>query len=180
MEIVKQTRMNPIERRSPLCCLGKRMMRTVTLLFLPLCFFILPLISCGGGDDDGRRLGEQIVGTWLRGWNEGDVIIEGSEEYDPDNFDLDHLEFSADGTYNGMVRSGSFVAYNELNLIMYKGSYRCDNNNLKLEYTDTDGMQGVILAQVLSFSESEMWVKYTDDNSNITVTMVVRKAQAES
>jgi hypothetical protein len=31
--------------------------------------------SCGVGDDDGQRLGEYIVGTWLRGWGEGDVIM---------------------------------------------------------------------------------------------------------
>ena len=30
--------------------------------------FLLFFVSCGGGDDDGRRLGEVIVGTWQRGW----------------------------------------------------------------------------------------------------------------
>ena len=41
--------------------------------------FLLLLASCGGGDDDGRRLGENIVGIWQRGWEEGDVVIEGND-----------------------------------------------------------------------------------------------------
>ena len=41
-------------------------------------FLLLPLfVCCGSGDDDGSRLGEQIVGTWYRGWEEGDVEIIG-------------------------------------------------------------------------------------------------------
>ena len=31
--------------------------------------------ACGGGDDDGRRLGDMIVGTWQRGWGEGDEFV---------------------------------------------------------------------------------------------------------
>lgn len=38
------------------------------------------LTACGGGDDDGRRLGEMIVGTWQRGWGEGDVVIDGDTD----------------------------------------------------------------------------------------------------
>ena len=44
---------------------------------------LLCLFSCSGGDDDGRRLGEVIVGTWQRGWNEGDIIIEGDPDVKP-------------------------------------------------------------------------------------------------
>ena len=42
------------------------------------------LIGCGSGDDDGRRLGEQIVGTWQRGWGEGDVVINSIESHHGD------------------------------------------------------------------------------------------------
>ena len=52
--------------------------------------------ACGGGDDDGRRLGETIVGTWQR----GDVTIEGMADLTPEDYDLDQFVFYADGSYN--------------------------------------------------------------------------------
>ena len=60
---------------------------------------LLCLFSCSGGDDDGRRLGEQIVGTWQRGWNEGDIIIEGDPDIKPENFTYDLFYFYGDGKY---------------------------------------------------------------------------------
>lgn len=132
--------------------------------------------ACGGGDDDGRRLGEMIVGTWQRGWGEGDVIIEGDTDFEPENFSYDRFVFRSDGTYNGMVRDGSFSACDESGDIVYEGQYRCDNNNLKLEFTDEGGRKQTILAQVLMFTEDTLKIKYENEEYNVTVTMILRKS----
>ena len=132
--------------------------------------------ACGGGDDDGRRLGEMIVGTWLRGWGEGDVIIEGDTDFEPENFSYDRFVFRSDGTYNGMVRDGSFSAYDESGDVVDEGQYRCDNNNLKLEFTDEGGRKQTILAQVLMFTEDTLKIKYENEEYNVTVTMILRKS----
>jgi len=133
--------------------------------------------SCGVGDDDGQRLGEYIVGTWLRGWGEGDVIIEGDTDLQPENFSYDRFIFMPDGKYNGMMRSGSFSAYDEFGDIIYEGTYRCDNNNLKLEYTNDSGSKQTILAQVLSFTEDTMTLRYENEEYNVSVTLILRKEQ---
>ena len=99
-------------------------------------FFI---VGCGSGDDDGRRLGEIIVGTWQRGWGEGDVVIEGDTELGPENFLYDRFVFNDDGSYNGMLRKGSFVAIDVDGDIISEGTYQCDNHNLKLESVDGQG-----------------------------------------
>jgi len=66
------------------------------LLFI---VFMLPLmLSCGVGDDDGERLGDYIVGTWLRGWEEGDVVIEGSP-LDEDGYPIWTPERFTDSKY---------------------------------------------------------------------------------
>ena len=117
-------------------------MKKLLLLLLPLLF----LTGCGGGDDDGRRLGDHIVGTWQRGWEEGDVVIEGDTEWRPEDFSYDLFVFRDDGNYNGMVRNGSFAAYDIFGDIIYEGNYRCDNNNLKLEFKDEEGIKRTILA----------------------------------
>ena len=129
-------------------------------------------LSCGGGDDDGRRLGEIIVGTWQRGWGEGDVIIEGNTELSPENFAYDRFEFNADGSYNGMVRKGTFVAYDTYGNIIYEGTYQCDNHNLKLEPSTGEGK---MLAQVVSFTDNTIILRYENEDYNITVTFIVRK-----
>ena len=141
---------------------------------------LLTFYSCGTGDDDGRRLGELIVGTWQRGWGEGDVIIEGDTDIEPDNFAYDRFVFLSDGKYNGMVRDGSFVAYDESGDVLCQGQYRCDNNNLKLQFTDGSGRKQTILAQVLSFTEDTLKIKYENEEYNVTVTMVLRKNQSSS
>ena len=74
---------------------------TIRAVFLTA---LILLSACGSGDDDGRRLGELIVGTWQRGWGEGDVVFEGETELTPENFTYDKYEFHDDGSYNGMVR----------------------------------------------------------------------------
>ena len=129
-------------------------------------------LSCGGGDDDGRRLGEIIVGTWQRGWGEGDVIIEGNTELSPENFAYDRFEFNADGSYNGMVRKGTFVAYDTYGNIIYEGTYQCDNHNMKLEPSTGEGK---MLAQVVSFTDNTVILCYENEDYNITVTFIVRK-----
>ncbi|WP_139261487.1 lipocalin family protein [Xylanibacter ruminicola] len=141
---------------------------------------LFTLSSCGGGDDDGRRLGEMIVGTWQRGWGEGDVVIEGNTELEPDNFTYDQFVFRGDGAYNGMVRKGSFSAYDDYGRIIYEGDYQCDNNNLKLQYIDTDGIKRTILAQVVEFSDTSIRFRYEEEQHNITVTFIIRKLSNES
>ena len=133
---------------------------------------LLFLFACGGGDDDGRRLGEIIVGTWQRGWNEGDVVIEGDTDLKPENFAYDRFEFHDDGSYNGMVRKGSFIAYDKEGYIIYEGNYQCDNHNLKLEPTTGEG---TLLAQVMSFTDNTLMLRYENEQYNVTVTFIVRK-----
>ena len=146
-------------------------MKKLLLLLLPLLF----LTGCGGGDDDGRRLGDHIVGTWQRGWEEGDVVIEGDTEWRPEDFSYDLFVFRDDGNYNGMVRNGSFAAYDIFGDIIYEGNYRCDNNNLKLEFKDEEGIKRTILAQVLMFSEEFLQIKYENESPAITVTLILKK-----
>ena len=131
--------------------------------------------ACGGGDDDGRRLGDLIVGTWQRGWGEGDVVIEGDTDLDPENFTYDQFVFRGDGDYNGMVRKGTFSSYDTYGELIYEGDYLCDNNNLKLQYLDESGVKRTILAQVVNFDESSIWLRYEEEQHNITVTFIVRK-----
>ena len=131
--------------------------------------------ACGGGDDDGRRLGDTIVGTWQRGWGEGDVVIEGDTDLEPESFTYDQFVFRGDGDYNGMVRKGTFSSYDTQGRVIYEGDYLCDNNNLKLQYLDESGVKRTILAQVVDFDESSIWIRYEEDQHNITVTFIVRK-----
>ena len=133
------------------------------------------LTSCGSGDDDGRRLGEVIVGTWQRGWGEGDVIFEGETELTPENFTYDRFEFHDDGSYNGMVRKGTFISYDTNGSVIFEGRYQCDNHNLKLEPSTIDG---AILAQVVSFTDDTIRLKYTFDDYSLSVTLIIRKLSA--
>ena len=131
--------------------------------------------ACGGGDDDGRRLGEMIVGTWQRGWGEGDVVIEGDTDLEPESFTYDQFVFRGDGDYNGMVRKGTFSSYDTQGRVIYEGDYLCDNNNLKLQYLDESGVKRTILAQVVDFDESSIWIRYEEEQHNIAVTFIIRK-----
>ena len=149
---------------------GKRL-----LLWMMLFSFLLPpstflLTSCGTGDDDGRRLGEMIVGTWQRGWGEGDVVIEGNQELQPEDLAYDRFMFLDDGTYNGMVRSGSFSTTDTHGNLIFEGTYQCDNHNLKLS------AEGVtILARVQSFIDDTIWLQYVNESAQITISLVIRK-----
>ena len=138
------------------------------------------LTACGGGDDDGRRLGEMIVGTWQRGWGEGDVVIDGDTDLGPDNFTYDQFVFRGDGNYNGMVRKGTFTAYDTEGMVIYEGDYQCDNNNLKLQYLDEGGSKRTILAQVIEFSDTSIRFRYEEEQYSITVTFIIRKISNES
>ncbi len=139
---------------------------------------LILFLGCGTGDDDGRRLGEYIVGTWYRGWGEGDVIIEGDTDLQPESFSYDKFVFMPDGKYNGMIRDGSFSSYDDFGDVIYEGSYRCDNNNLKLEFVNEEGRKQTILAQVLSFTEDTLTLRYTNEEYNVTVTLILRKNPA--
>ena len=143
------------------------------ILYRAVCLTaLLFLFACGGGDDDGRRLGELIVGTWLRGWNEGDVIIEGDTELRPENFAYDRFEFHDDGSYNGMVRKGTFIAFDTEGYVIFDGNYQCDNHNLKLEPSTGEG---TMLAQVVSFTDNTLMLKYENEDYNVTITFIVYK-----
>lgn len=133
------------------------------------------LIGCGSGDDDGRRLGELIVGTWLRGWGEGDVIIDGETDLEPENFTYDRFVFHDDGTYNGMVRKGTFLSTDKDGDIILEGNYQCDNYNLRLDFSSEDGGKHKILAQVLSFTDDTVVIQYVSDDYGVTVTITIRK-----
>ncbi len=136
--------------------------------------------SCGAGDDDGQRLGEYIVGTWYRGWDKGDVIIDGDTDLEPENFSYDKFVFMPDGKYNGMMRNGSFTAYDVFGDVIYEGTYRCDNNNLRLEFVNESGSNQKILAQVMSFTEDTITLRYENEEYNVTVTMIIRKNYSSS
>ena len=124
------------------------------------------IVSCGGGDDDGRRLGETIIGTWQR----GEVVIDGDTELQPEDINLDKFVFQADGTYNGMVRQGSFVATDIEGETVMEGSYKCDNSTLRME----SGRQ-VIVAQVVAFSDDMIQLRYVNETYHVTISLTLRK-----
>ena len=159
--------------------IAKRVVNSLLILFTIHCS-LLTLISCGGGDDDGRRLGDSIVGTWQRGWGPGDVVIDGDTDLEPENFVYDQFVFRSDGAYNGMVRKGTFSSYDTEGEIIYEGDYQCDNNNLKLQYTDEGGTKRTILAQVVEFTDTSIRFRYEEEQYNITVTFIIRKLSNES
>ena len=147
----------------------------LSTLFLSSLLFPLSslfLLSCGTGDDDGGRLGEQIVGTWYRGWEEGDVEIIGDVKVKPEDFSYHYFTFEGDGSYNGMVRDGSFSAIDTFGDTIYSGTYKCDNDNLRLEYTSS-GQKQKIQARVLSFDQLAIRLEYkqTDGETPVTVRL---------
>ena len=125
-------------------------------------------LGCGTGDDDGNRLGDQIVGTWYR----DSLTIVGDSPVDPEDLTYHHFVFSGDGTYNGMVRSGSFSAISRFGNLIYEGTYKCDNDNLRLEYND-EGTKRKIHAQVLSFTPEEIYLRYENEEYAVTVYLTL-------
>jgi hypothetical protein len=75
-----------------------------------------------------------------------------------------------------MVRKGSFSAWSFDGSLIYEGTYQCDNNNMKLEFRDSEGVDRKILAQVVSFTEDTIWLKYDDETHHVSVTFVIRKS----
>lgn len=142
-------------------------------------FFVLLLllIGCTGGDDDGRRIGDTIVGTWHRGTNPDDVVIEGDAELDPDALPIQKLIFLGDGSYNGMVRKGSFQALSKDGEITSEGTYQCDNSNLRLEYIDENSEKQKLLMQVVSFTEEVVRLRYVMGTFGVTITVNIYKQQ---
>jgi hypothetical protein len=147
----------------------KTLVNSLLLLFTIHCS-LFTLISCGSGDDDGSRLAEQIVGTWYRGWEEGDVEIIGDVDVAPEDFLYYYFTFSGDGSYNGMVRDGSFCAYDIYDHTIYTGTYKCDNDNLRLEYSQGSQKQK-IQAQVLSFDETTIILEYKNTDMKVPFTV---------
>ena len=142
-------------------------------------FFVLLLllIGCTGGDDDGRRIGDTIVGTWHRGTNPDDVVIEGDAELDPDALPIQKLIFLGGGSYNGMVRKGSFQALSKDGEITSEGTYQCDNSNLRLEYIDEYSEKQKLLMQVVSFTEDVVRLRYVMGTFGVTITVNIYKQQ---
>jgi len=144
---------------------------------LPFFVLLLLLIGCTGGDDDGRRIGDTIVGTWHRGTNPDDVVIEGDAELDPDALPIQKLIFLGDGSYNGMVRKGSFQALSKDGEITSEGTYQCDNSNLRLEYIDEYSEKQKLLMQVVSFTEDVVRLRYVMGTFGVTITVNIYKQQ---
>jgi len=136
---------------------------------------VFSVTSCGGGDDDGQRLGEMIVGTWQRGYGPTDIIIEGHTELEPENIAYETFIFQGDGSYNGMVREGSFTSIDKFGNTVYTGTYRCDNGNLLLKFTDESNRQQSLLIQVVAFTADQLRLNYKNDDYNITVTITLYK-----
>ena len=136
---------------------------------------LLPLfVGCGSGDDDGGRLAERIVGTWYRGWEEGDVEIIGDVSASPEDFIYHYFKFDGDGTYNGMVRDGSFCAFDIYGDTIYAGSYKCDNDNLRLEYTSEGNRKQKIQARVLSFDDMAFKLEYKNTDTDVPFTVRIK------
>ena len=74
-----------------------------------------------------------------------------------------------------MVRKGTFSSYDTQGRVIYEGDYLCDNNNLKLQYLDESDVKRTILAQVVDFDESSIWIRYEEEQHNIAVTFIIRK-----
>ena len=68
--------------------------------------------------------------------------------------------FHDDGTYNGMVRKGTFLSTDKDGDIILEGNYQCDNYNLRLDFSSEDGGKHKILAQVLSFTDDTVVIQY--------------------
>ena len=127
-------------------------------------------LSCGTGDDDGSRLSEVIVGTWQR----TELTFEGDTELDPEDFTYDLFIYNGDGSYNGMVRQGTFSLISKYGSLIYEGEYKCDNDNIRLEFDD-DGTQRKILAQVIMFTETTLQLKYVVEEYDVTIHLTLTK-----
>lgn len=160
----------------PSACQSRKELRAIVLTLL---FFLPLLVGCGSGDDDGRRLGDLIVGTWQRGWQEGDVEIEGDTELTPDDLAYDRFVFGGDGSYNGMVRDGSFKALDRQGTVLIEGTYRCDNHNLQLTFADSGGQRQTFLMQVLSFTDDAIRLCFQHEGG-VTVRLVIRSYSSSS
>ena len=59
--------------------------------------------------------------------------------------------------------------------MIFEGTYQCDNNNLKLDCVNSSGEPRKILAQILSFTDNQMQIRYVNDEYDVTVTVIIRK-----
>ena len=101
----------------------------------------------------------------------GDLAMSSSSSYDK-------FIFNGDGTYNGMIRTGTFTVLGKLGETIFTGDYKCDNSNLKMDFTNEDGQRGTILALVRSFTETTLIISYEAEElgvSGIRVQMTLRK-----
>ena len=129
---------------------------------------LILMSACGSGDDDGRRLGEIIVGTWVS--HPDDIVIEGDTEIRPEQISISTFVFYGDGSYNGMVRTGSFETVDEEGETGWEGDYKCDNSTLRLE-----SAQQVIVAQVVSFTDNTIQLRYVNQEYHVKVLLTIHK-----
>ena len=59
--------------------------------------------------------------------------IIGEVDVAPENFNYHYFTFAGDGSYNGMVRDGSFCAYDTYGDTIYAGTYK--NTDLDVPFT---------------------------------------------
>ena len=69
-----------------------------------------------------------------------------------------------------MVRKGSFLVKNVDGETVLEGSYQCDNNTLKMESSHQ-----VIVAQVASFSDDTIQLRYVNENYHVTISLTLKK-----
>ena len=133
-------------------------------------------LSCGTGDDDGRRLGDVIVGTWYR----DSLALESDSILDPEDFTHHRFDFRSDGSYNGMVRQGSFISISRFGNVINEGTYKCDNDNLRLEYVDDETGKQTVLSRILSYTDSTIYLssKFDSGEIDVYIKMWLKKGKA--
>ena len=137
---------------------------------------LIMCLSCGTGDDDGSRLGDVIVGSWYR----DSLALESDSIFDPEDFTHHRFDFRGDGSYNGMVRQGSFTSISRFGNVINEGTYKCDNDNLRMEYVDDEGVKQTVLSRILSYTDSTIYLnsKFDSGEIDVYIKMWLKKGEA--
>jgi hypothetical protein len=72
-----------------------------------------------------------------------------------------------------MVRDGSFCAYDTYGDTIYAGNYKCDNDNLRLEYNNGSRTQK-IQARVMSFDDMTIKLEYRNTDYDVPFTVRIK------
>ena len=73
-----------------------------------------------------------------------------------------------------MVRDGSFCAFDIYGDTIYAGIYKCDNDNLRLEYTSEGNRKQKIQARVLSFDDMAFKLEYKNTDTDVPFTVRIK------